>query len=354
MQMKNFIKMLTLCGVVFCGTTVKANLYRVTNIPVVAERSSALEAKEAALAEGQVMAFKQLITRLSPQSAGQLPQITEETVLPYVQGVSIENEKTTATKYIGNIAVEFNPKAVKEFLNTEQVTYLKTQAPSLLVIPEYVANGQTQTLEATNPLYLALKEKKDFAPFYQAVVPQGTEEELNVLKENIGGANMLLGDYKKDRVMVLRLTHEGNDMWQIESSFSPSSGMQNQVVQKRFRFSNGDQKLAAGQMADAVFAEMEKRWRADRTTSLSDKQTLYLRIPVNSLPEWLRLEQEMKTWSFFDDVGLKGLYLPQVLVEVAYKGDLDTIASRLREVGWQMEKDFSGNGATLTRMAEYE
>lgn len=354
MQMKNFIKIAIVCCLTLCGTMAKANLYRVANVPVAAERSSALEAKEAALAEGQVVAFKRLIARLSPQSAGQLPQMTEETVLPYVLGVSIENEKTTATKYMGSIAVEFNPSAVKEFLNTEQVAYLKTQAPSLLVIPEYVINGQTQTLESSNPLYQALKEKKDFAPFYQAVVPNGTDDELNLIRGSIGGATALLPEYKKDRVMILRLVYEGDDMWQIGSSFSPSSGMQSQVVQKRFRFGSGDQKMAAGQMADAVFKEMEDRWRADRTSSFSDKQTLYLRMPVNSLPEWLRLEQEMKTWSFFDEIALKGLYLPQVLVEATYKGDEDIIASRLREVGWQMEKDFSGNGATLKRISSYE
>ena len=341
MQMKNFIKIAIICCLTLCGTMAKANLYRVANVPVAAERSSALEAKEAALAEGQVIAFKRLIARLSPQSVGQLPQMTEETVLPYVLGVSIENEKTTATKYMGSIAVEFNPQMVKEFLNTEQVAYLKSAPPSLLVIPEYVVNGQTQTLEGTNPLYQALKERKDFAPFYQAVVPKGSDEELNLMRGSIGGATALLSDYGKDRVMVLRLVYEGNDMWQIGSSFSPSSGMQNQVVQKRFRF-------------DAVFKEMEERWRADRTSSFSDKQTLYLRIPVNSLPEWLRLEQEMKTWSFFEEVALKGLYLPQVLVEATYKGDEDVIASRLRQVGWQMEKDFSGNGATLKRMGGYE
>ena len=354
MKTKNVIKVVLFLGVVFGMGRAEANLYRVANVPVVAERESALAAKEAALAEGQVVAFKQLIQRLSPGNANQLPQMNEESVLPYVMGVSIENEKTTATRYMGSITVEFNPSAVKEFLNTEQVTYLKTQAPTLLVIPEYVVNGVTQTLDSTNPLYKALKEKGAFAPFYQAVVPDGSEEELFLTKQNIANATSLLPTYGKDRVMVLRLEHEGNDLWQISSRFYPSSGMQNQVVYKKFRFSSGDPKLAAGQMADAVFQDMENQWRADRTSSFADKQTLYLRIPVNSLSEWLALEKEMKTWSFFEDVSLKGLYLPKILVEVTYKGDEDQIVGRLLEQGWRLEKDFTGNGATLTRVSVHE
>ncbi|MBQ3696237.1 MAG: DUF2066 domain-containing protein [Alphaproteobacteria bacterium] len=352
--MKSIIKLIVLFGIVCTLNTAKANLYKVENVQVAAERASALEAKEAALAEGQVVAFKRLITRLSPGSASQLPQMTEESVLPYVLGVSIENEKTTATKYMGSISVEFNPTAVKEFLNTEQVTYLKTQAPSLLVVPEYVVNGVTQTLEGTNPLYQALKEKRNFAPFYQAVVPNGTEEELRLTKQGTGAVATLLPTYGKEKVMILRLMHEGNDMWQISSSFYPSAGMNGQVVRKRFRFGSGDQKMAAAQMADAVFKDMENRWRSDRSSSLADKQTLYLRVPVDSLPEWLRLEQEMKTWTFFEEIALKGLFLPQILVEATYKGDEETIAQRLLEYGWRLNKDSTGNGATLVRVSAYE
>ena len=354
MQMKKIIEVIIALGLICWTGSVKANLYKVTGVPVVAERSSAVAAKEAALAEGQVVAFRRLIARLSPGNATQLPQVTEETVLPYVLGVSIENEKTTATKYMGSIAVEFNPAAVKNFLSTEQVTYLKTQAPSLLVIPEYIVNGQTFMLEENNPLYQALKENKNFAPFYQASVPEGTDDEIVLLREGVAAATELLPSYGKERVMVLRLVSEGNDMWQISSSFYPSAGMSNQVVHKRFRFGAGDQKLAAAQMSNAVFQEMEARWRADRTTSFDEKQTLYLRVPVSSLAEVLSVEKEMKTWSFFDDVTLKGIYLPQVLIEASYKGSEDVLASRLLEEGWRLNKDLTGNGATLTRINAYE
>ena len=58
MQIKNIIKITVIVGAIFIGAVAKANLYKVTNVPVAAERDSALAAKEAALAEGQVVAFK--------------------------------------------------------------------------------------------------------------------------------------------------------------------------------------------------------------------------------------------------------------------------------------------------------
>lgn len=352
--MKSFFKIAVGFFCVLWLNTAQANLYRVENVSVEAERASALEAKEAALAQGQVAAFRRLIARLSPENKELMPEITEEEILPYVAGVSIENEKTTATKYMGSIAVEFYPSAVKEFLNAQQVTYLRAQAPSLLVIPEYVVNGEVQLLEETNPLYLALKERGNFAPFYQAVVPEGTEDELALIQQDLRAATNLLNIYQKDKVMVLRLEFEENDMWGIRSSFYPATGMQNQVVYKRFRIGSGNPKLAALQMADAVFKEMERRWRENRTSSFADKQTLYLRVNVNSLGEWLALSKAMKTWSFFENITLKGVYLPQVLVEATYKGDEEKIRSDLLDNGWQLIRDFSGNGATLTRIGNDE
>lgn len=354
MQMKKLFRLVfCLFGVMWLNGA-NAELYKVENVPVMAESASALEAKETALAEGQVVAFQRLIARLSPESVAQLPEMTEEDVLRYVQGVSIESEKTTATKYMGRIAVEFNPVAVKEFLNTQQMTYLRTQAPSLLVIPEFTDGTSVQTLSDDNPLYQALKEQKNFAPFYQAVVPDGTPDEMALIQQDLGAATSLLPIYQKDKVMVLRLEFEGDDMWGIRSSFYPAAGMQGQVVYKRFRFGSGDQKAAAAQMAGAVFKEMERRWRADRTSSFDDKQTLYLRVSVDSLADWLALEKERKTWGFFEETTLKGVFLPQVLIEATYKGDEDKIKEDLWNLGWNLDKDFTGNGATLTRIDRNE
>ena len=348
--MKKFFQITVILTFILATKVAVAQLYRVENVAVEAERASALEAKEAALASGQLTAFKKLVFRLSSDNPTQLDGMTEEDVLPYVAGVSIEDEKTTATKYMGHITVEFNPAPVKAFLDTQRVGYLKTAAPSLLVIPEYIVNGKRLTLEDANPLYQALKEQSNFAPFYQAVVPQGTPEELNLLQQNSEEATALLPIYDKDKIMVLRLEFEDNDMWGIRSSFAPSLGMQSQEVYKRFRFNSGDKKIAAYQMASAVFKEMERRWRAERTTNtVADKKTLYLRVSVNSLSDWLALEKEMKTWGFFEDTTLKGLYLPNVLVEATYKNDEYQIRSLLLERGWILTPDSTGNGATLTR-----
>ena len=363
MQMKKYLKVwikTLLSGVMLCMVcNAWADLYTVSGVNVSAESVSALEAKERALAEGQVEAFNQLLTRLvNAEKLTQLPPVTEESVLSYVQGVSIESEKTSATKYIGKISVQFDPKAVRELLGTESVPYLTGLPPSLLIVPEYDAFDKKLLLTTENPLYQGLKEEKTIAPFYQAIVPIGTEEEqtltISEVNEDTSLWKRLLSAYNKEKIMLLKLTQESEDVWRIETSFYPATSMENQRVYKKFRFSGNDVKAAAVEMTHAVFNEMEARWRADRTNNFEEKKVLYLRIPVQSLSEWLELEKQMKNWSFFESAEMRGLYLPQVLVEVSYKTDIETITSRLGGYGWQLHLDATGNGASLTRGGSHE
>lgn len=363
MKIKNVIKktgwvfamLWMLLGVV----PAQANLYKITGVEVTAERESALQAKEAALSEAQVVAFQQLMMRLSPENVSKLPVPNEQEVLSYVLGVSIEKEKTTNTKYIGTIGVEFNPSAVQEFLQKAEATYLKTQAPSLLVVPHYVTQTQSAILNEQNPLYMALKDKA-FAPFYQAIVPMGTAEEQAIAEKAINeykNPELLmdwLKKYNKEKLALLTLMQEEGDLWQMNIVFYPSDKMQNQTVLKKFRFSAGHPVAAADQMAKAVFKEMEHRWRQDENSSLNKDRTLYLRVPVASLAEWKKLEKQMKNWSFFEKISLKGIYLPQVLLEVVYKDNLGEVEQKLLAYGWRLNKDFMGNGATLTKVTYYE
>ena len=333
-----------------------ADLYTVTGVPVAAERTSALQAKEAALAEGQVTAFNKLMSRLAgSNAAARIPQVTEESVLDYVLGVSIEREKTTATKYTGSIAVQFDPEAIKGLMKTESVPYLKNLPHTLVVVPVYKSNGQTLTADTANPLYRALKSKGNFAPFYQATLVSDSDRlAAEQAMETMASARTLAQNYGKERVMFLTMSDNSDNTWTMETSFAPAADMEQQQVVKKFKMSSNDVQVAAGQMADLVFEEMENRWRNERTDRFQEKQVLYLRVPVNSLAEWQRLEKQMKSWTFFDSVEMKGLYLPQVLVEAVYQGDVDTIAQKLSAYGWQLDRDFTGNGATLVRKVVYE
>jgi len=358
--MKNYVSFLGLFLLVLClkvDTAIAA--YSIGGVPVEAEGESALLAKEKALAEGQVEAFRRLLKDIAGTSSVRVPTLTIDDVLPFVEGISIESEKTTATKYMGTIGVQFDEKAVQAFLSTQQVQHLTTFPPSLLVVPQYVKGDTSLTLSADNPLYAALQARRDFAPFYRAVVPDADANEAAKIEEGLALEGLpslepLLSIYKKDCIMLLRIEEDAGGYWTISSSFYPQRMMESQAIYKKFRTESSDKQAVASYMSNAVFQEMESRWRQNKTDSLNGKQILYLRVPVSSLEEWHQIEKQINGWSFFDSAVLKGIYLPQVLVEVSYKGTIEEIEQKLFRMGWKLTPDASGNGGMLTRRIVYE
>ncbi len=358
--MKNCLTFLgVLCVVLFGQIGHSLAVYSVSGVAVEAEGDTALMAKEQALAAGQVEAFRRLLKDIAGSNPIGTTELTVEEVLPFVEGISIESEKTTATKYIGTIGVQFDEKAVRSFLSTQQVQHLTTFPPSLLVIPQYVKGDTTLTLGSENPLYAALQGQRDFAPFYRAVIPNGGADEIAQIEAGLASEGLpslapLLSTYKKDCVMLLRMEENEGGYWTISSSFYPQRMMESQTVYKKFKSDSSNKQAVASYMSKAVFQEMESKWRQNKTDSLNGKQVLYLRVPVSSLEEWHQIEKQINGWSFFDSVVLRGIYLPQVLVEVSYKSSISDVEQQLFKLGWKLTPDASGNGAMLTRRIVYE
>ena len=99
------------------ATLAHADLYTVSGVSVASEQESALKARDVALAEGQLEAFNLLLTRLAGEDVlVQVPAQDSDSVMQFVQDVSIEDEKLTTTRYAGHITVRFSSNAVAEFL----------------------------------------------------------------------------------------------------------------------------------------------------------------------------------------------------------------------------------------------
>ena len=137
----------------------RADLYQVSGISVAAELNSANEAREVALANGQVEAFWQLMRKMAvPSELQKIPVLSQDEVVNLVQNVSIADEKTTATKYMATISVRFKAKETQDFLTENQVPFLIQAPPSYVVIPVFKRGSQILLLEEDNPVFAFLKQ----------------------------------------------------------------------------------------------------------------------------------------------------------------------------------------------------
>ena len=153
------IKFLCFIGLFLCvGRMSWADLYEVRDIPVSAELNSPSEAREMAIANGQVDAFWKLMQKMVSESDLQnVPMMDTEKVLDLVQNVSLSDEKATATKYMATLTVHFKPTAVQDFLTQNRIPFLIQDLTPTVVIPVFQKDGETFLLDDNNPVYQFLK-----------------------------------------------------------------------------------------------------------------------------------------------------------------------------------------------------
>jgi hypothetical protein len=126
--------------------------FNVSGVSVDASADSAASARPIAVAEGQRRAFTTLLRRLTlPDDHGRLPRPSEALLNEVVAGFGIDEERTSATRYIGKISVQFRADAIRRLLQDNRLPYSETMSRPVLLVPVWQSNDGARIWETDNP-----------------------------------------------------------------------------------------------------------------------------------------------------------------------------------------------------------
>ena len=115
------------------------------------ESTSSSKAREIALLEAQEKGFKNLMKKMLLESEYEkIETINIEKILEFVDAIEIQNEKTTASKYLGSLTVMFNEEKVLRYLNRNEIKFTSLKSKPLLILPIYKFAGVTYLWEKKN------------------------------------------------------------------------------------------------------------------------------------------------------------------------------------------------------------
>jgi hypothetical protein len=135
---KRALALALMIGWFVLGTTAsaRADAFTVGGIAVDVEADNAVLAREMAIEEAQALGLRQLLERLTlPQYYGQLPAADQQSLTRLVTAFEVEEESTSATRYVGRLSVSYDEAAVQGMLQGTGVPIVLEQPPSLLVVP---------------------------------------------------------------------------------------------------------------------------------------------------------------------------------------------------------------------------
>ena len=159
-----------------------ADLFTIRAVPVDATAETAPAARDRAIAEGRRLAFRRLIGRLVP--AAQVRTVADPTdseLQRMVLGFEVANERASAVRWLADLTVAFDPRAVQARLCSAGVPYAETRSLPVLVIPLYETGGDTILWKEPNPWRAAWSDLPPQGGLVPFVVPYGDVADISDL-----------------------------------------------------------------------------------------------------------------------------------------------------------------------------
>lgn len=277
--------------------------FSVSGIAVDASADSAAAARPLALAEGQRRAFTVLLRRLTlPEDAGRLPRPSEALLNEVVAGFGIDEERTSATRYIGKITVTFRADAVRRLLQDNKLPYSETASRPVLLVPVWQAAEGAKLWEADNPWREAWLKRPEteggLVPL--SIAPAMTNGPS--LERLYGNPDELRGLMRRgnfdDALLVaatLQQADPGNIRVDIQIQHQGEAGFlgTTEAFTAQYSFTGGTQEETLLSAAIEIGRRIEARWKAASVIDLEKQGQLSVAAGFDGLADWNRLRNAL-------------------------------------------------------------
>lgn len=269
--------------------------FGVSGVSVDASADSAASARPIAVAEGQRRAFTTLLRRLTlPDDHGRLPRPTEALLNEVVAGFGIDEERTSATRYIGKISVQFRADAIRRLLQDNRLPYSETLSRPVLLVPVWQSNDGARIWENDNPWRDAWTRRPDveggLVPLSIAPPMQngptlerlfGSPDELRVLMRRGNFDDALLV------VATQQSTEPGNMRVEIQIQHQGEAAFLGTT--ETFTATGGTLEETLISAAIELGRRIETRWKYASVIDLEKQGQLNVAAAFSGLADWNKL-----------------------------------------------------------------
>lgn len=331
--------------------------YTVSDVRIDAEAANALEAQTAAMQQGQLDAALRLIERLT------LPEDRLETALdfqPYmndagemvvndgldpaiasemISGLEILDEQRSATRYLANLTISFDPAAVERVLDGYGVPYVETAARPTLVLPVMDTSGGGFVLWEDN----AWREAWTGQNFDNALTPMFAAGDdagaiylpaRQALSLDEAGLRQVAALYGVNRIAILR-AQQRDGVRRVGGYLVELNNAGEMAVE-----SWGPVSVVGGwrDAARQFVLDREADWKRQSVVRDGDIAEFRITVLYGGIVEWRSLQGILTGASLIESAQLDAMSRDGALMTVNYRGDQDQLITELAERGAVLEE----------------
>lgn len=323
-----------------------ADAFAVSGVKVDINAANANTARDSAIREAQAKAWVELYKRLVP-GGGNPPRLSETDIARLVQGFEIDEEKVSATRYVGSITVRFRPNAVRDAIGgAGSAQIIEPPAKPFVVLPVTVTDGRTLLWEDRTPWRAAWEERPATSSLVPLVVPDGeltdaqaigTEEALS---GNADALNRIAQRYNAGGVIVARTelpsagVAPGRALVVDVTRYGLDGTRDTQTVNVKADAADRPTDVLS-RAVTAVGAQLDEGWRRNNVTATGPEQTTLVRVPLASVADWVETRKRLTGVGGVTRNELVSMSRGEALVNLTHRGDPTALAQVLsrRDLG---------------------
>jgi hypothetical protein len=275
--------------------------------------------------------MKVLSTIASADAVKSITLPGDDEITSWVQDFEIEEEKTSASRYIGRFTFRFMADPIRQFLADQGIAYAETESKAVLVLPVYTTEtGDTELWGPTNPWFAAWASRQQQPGLVPIKTPVGDLPDTNA----ISATQALAGD--RVRVQALADRYAVGDVMVAEAALQPpspdgkrvlalniasygSSNVQNIKDQVVSDTGDVDQLLRDGV---AKVAELvQNSWKQDNLVDPNSRATVQVHVPFSNQQQWVQVKRHLAQVNLIKSVNLTRLSRNGADIELTYLGD---------------------------------
>jgi hypothetical protein len=320
-------------------------------VPVDVTAKSAATAKKEALATGELLAFSRLLERLTLlDDLDRLPHLGQRGIAPFVNNISLADEKTSGVRYLAKLTVRFKREEVRKILMDLGILFAETRSKPVLVLPVYQAAGALMLFDDPNPwreAWSGLPERDNLVPLNlpkgdltdiaavgaeQAV--QGDQQRLNAIarRYKVGDTIVAFARLSLD----LRTSRPRVEM--DLTRYGPTSAGRKETRTLLAKAGETPQGLL-NRGAEILARLIEDQWKLDNLLKFDQTGVAAVTVPIANLPSWLAVRKSLSQVSVVRQVDLVLLSREEVRANIQYIGELEQLILALEQADLRLSKD---------------
>ena len=320
---------------------VRDNVYAVGGVQVDETAPNAAAAQQAGFAAAHRIGFERLVRRLTvPDELARIapPAPDAATLERLVLSVEVEDERRSATRYIGRLSVRFDPSGVRNLLRGYNLAVVDTRTAPVLVAAVSAQDVAPETASLWREVWAQGGFGDELAPLVPA--PEALQgapawDVAAPFAQSASAASVLFATLRVQNATVSAALVE------VDSANRRERG------EVTARLNGGDAaalRVALASLADQANLRIQNEWKSRIAIGGGQRARISASALYTSQAQWERIKQGLEgaAQTLISEIRIEAVGREGALVSFSFVGDPNQLTAELQRRGVRLEQSAAG------------